>query len=777
VHSFRKPWRILLLVVSALAVGCGDPDREGAPGTLPSVRRTISLNGTWDLGQGGLDGPPAMLDRRVPVPGFVDLAEPPYPHVGTPSNERDAFWYRYTFSVPEPEAPCALLRIHKARFGVKAWLNGEPIGAHLGAFTLAEFDATAAIRFDRDNTLLVRVGADKRQVPPTIPTGEDLEVYRWVPGIWDDVDLVLTGAQRIVRVKVEPVIGRSEAVIRTTVRNHGAATADLEVEQSIREWASGRPASPTIVDPLRLDAHTETTVVQRVVLSTARLWSPDDPFLYVGRTVVRAAGRATDHLDTRFGMREVAWRSGVEKGFFLNGQRVFLRGANVAPHRFFQDPQRGRLPWDPDWVRKLLSVYPRALHWNSMRVTLGRAPNLWYDIADEVGLLLADEFMMWSVWSLTQESKNWSVDEMEKEFAGWIQESWNHPSIAWWDAANETDRPQVTEVISRVRGLDPTRAWESGGYNPPQGPHDPIEDHPYLLKVIAGQSSDLKQLETNDGQAPQDPPTAIEPEHAYVLNEYGWLWLYREGRPTLLSFPTYIDLIGLGPHSPETYREAYAYVVGGLTEFWRAHRAFAGVQQFVYLTSSFTNADNFLDVVNLVLEPRWIEYARNAFAPIAVYIDSWEDDYPRGSPTAVRVLAWNDTPLSQPVALRLLTVLPTGQIASASEPRSITLRPLAVESLSLEIDMPDTARYVLYAQITPLGGDAPTVWSRRKVGYEHIGQPIPDPPFPAEVTAPHEGVHGPERLSRIPWERSPRHEDSRSSGKSTDQGKQRSPAG
>jgi beta-galactosidase len=521
----RRHWTMVLLVVSALEVGCGDHDHDGTrvPPTL--ARRTLSLHGTWDLGQGGLDDAPATFDRRVPVPGFVDLAEPPYANVGIPSNERDAFWYRYSFAVPEPHAACAKLRIHKALFGVKAWLNGEPIGDHLGAFTVAEFDATGAIRFDGDNTLLVGVGATKRQVPRTIPTGEDFEIFRWHPGIWDDVDLVLTGAQRILRVKVEPVIGTSEALIRTTVGNQGATVSDLEVEQSIREWASGCPASPTIVDHIRLDAHTETTVSQRVAVPDARLWSPDDPFLYVVRTVLRADGRTTDDLDTRFGMREVEWRSGAEKGFYLNGERVFLRGSNVALHRFFQDPQRGRLPWDPDWVRKLLSVHPRTLHWNSMRITLGRAPNLWYDITDEVGLLLADEFMMWSVWSLTQESKNWSVDEMEKEFVAWIQESWNHPSIAWWDAANETDRSQVTELIGRVRGLDPTRAWESGGFNPPQGPQDPVEDHPYLFKVIAGQSGDLKQLETNDGHAPQDDWTAIAPEHAYVLNEYEWLWL------------------------------------------------------------------------------------------------------------------------------------------------------------------------------------------------------------------------------------------------------------
>src|SRR5262245_40606017 len=135
------------------------------------TRRTLSLDGTWELGEGALgDTPPEVFDRRVPVPGLVDSAEPPYAAVGVASAERQAFWYRRTFTAPAAGAT-ALLRIHRSQFGIKVWLNGELLGTHLGAFTLAELDARGAISFGAENTVLIRVGAGRAGVQPTGPIG------------------------------------------------------------------------------------------------------------------------------------------------------------------------------------------------------------------------------------------------------------------------------------------------------------------------------------------------------------------------------------------------------------------------------------------------------------------------------------------------------------------------------------------------------------------------------------------------------------------------------
>ena len=77
-----------------------------------SPRRTLSLDGIWQIAEGGMDQAPSLFERTVPVPGLVDMAKPafvePGPKVGNreqiPQKDprRDAFWYRRTFHVDGP---------------------------------------------------------------------------------------------------------------------------------------------------------------------------------------------------------------------------------------------------------------------------------------------------------------------------------------------------------------------------------------------------------------------------------------------------------------------------------------------------------------------------------------------------------------------------------------------------------------------------------------------------------------------------------------------------
>ena len=71
-----------------------------------------------------------------------------------------------------------------------------------------------------------------------------------------------------------------------------------------------------------------------------------------------------------------------------------MRGSNVCIHRFFEDAARADLPWRPDWVRRLHQTF-RRMHWNSLRYCIGFPPDFWYDIADEEGFLIEDEFPIW----------------------------------------------------------------------------------------------------------------------------------------------------------------------------------------------------------------------------------------------------------------------------------------------------------------------------------------------------------------------------------------------
>ena len=349
---------------------------------------------------------------------------------------------------------------------------------------------------------------------------------------------------------------------------------------------------------VELAAGEEKTLTQSIPVPNATLWSPDNPFLYVLET-----STGGDSCTTRFGMREFRFDTASRRAW-LNGKVIYLRGASITLHRFFGDPQCDGLPWDEAWVRKLLVNIPRRMHWNAFRLCIGPPPQQWLDVADEAGLLLQYEAPIW-IWKQSRFLKQWKEEEVIAQFKEFVRDNWNHPSVAIWDASNETFWPELrTKVIPAVRDLDlSNRPWENG-YNGPQGPDDPYEDHPYfLLGRKKPPLFPLVEMETRGGwKKPDGPPTSA---HACIINEYDTLFLHRDGRPTLASKKEFDYL--LGPKAtPEQRFALSAYALAGLTEYWRAHRNYAGVMYLAYLDGNVRDAvtcDNFRDVRRLALDP------------------------------------------------------------------------------------------------------------------------------------------------------------------------------
>ena len=217
---------------------------------------------------------------------------------------------------------------------------------------------------------------------------------------------------------------------------------------------------------------------QTIGIPDARLWSPEDPFLYVIET-----STGGDSVKTRFGMREFRFDAATKRAY-LNGKVYYLRGSNITLHRFFEDPLCRDLPWKESWVRKLLGELPKKMHWNYFRFCIGPVPDRWLEICDEAGLLIQNEFFVWTGgpgWYKGY-SRTHDPEEMIRQYRDWLRDNWNHPSLVVWDANNETkDDIFGAKIIPAVRPLDLSqRPWENS-YNPPAGPDDPVEDHPYLM--------------------------------------------------------------------------------------------------------------------------------------------------------------------------------------------------------------------------------------------------------------------------------------------------------
>jgi len=236
---------VLLAVEASVAMAWSVPleASEITPHGVATNRRVIDLNGTWQVAEGAMDSIPQRFEHTVPVPGLIDMAEPAFAEVGKESERRQAFWYRRTFTIEGQTPAVVTLKIHKARYGTKVLLNGRLVGEHLPCFTPALMDVKEYLKGPgQENELIVRIGADRGCLPAGQPTGWDFEKYLYIPGIYDSVELILSGEPRIVSIQAVPEIDCNSAMTRTFshVRSAGGQERFGSGESSAVECPGGR---------------------------------------------------------------------------------------------------------------------------------------------------------------------------------------------------------------------------------------------------------------------------------------------------------------------------------------------------------------------------------------------------------------------------------------------------------------------------------------------------------------------------------------------------------
>lgn len=670
----------------------------------------MSLNGIWQIAEGKMDLPPAVFDRTVPVPGLASLAvpaftDPPGPKVANRRSapqkdpKRDAFWYRRSFRLDQPVPPVAIIKVHKAMFGTCVILNGQVLGDHLPCFTPGYFNAQPALKIG-SNELLIRVGADRDAVGPAIPSGLDFEKERYIPGIFDSVELILSGTPHFIHVQTGPDIAAGMVHIQAAMRNHGEPV-QVAVTFVVREDKSGREVGRITTPPASVAGNAETTVEARIVLADCRLWSPEDPFLY--RLEVDSV---TDQFQTRFGMREFHFDPATGCAM-LNGKPYFMRGSNVTLYRFFEDSECGDLPWRADWVR-LFHQRMKEMHWNCLRYCIGFVPEAWYDIADETGILIQDEF---PIWTHTKETKS---EQLAAEYTEWMKERWNHPCVVIWDANNETRSTETGLAIEQVRHLDLSdRPWDNG-WGPPGRQSDPLEAHPYHFIDSNFKLGDLAKSSSLPSRGMYTKST----NKPIMINEYGWLWLNRDGTPTTLTEKLYDNLLGTNSTTAQR-QHLYALYLAAETEFWRTGRACAAVMHFTALGYSRPDgqtSDHWKPggIKALEWEREFYRYVRDAFAPVGLSINFWKDKLLPQSQSRIPVVLINDLEQSWngQVTLRLKG---TGNGAPQIERKQqAKLDAFGQAALEFEITWPESCgRYTLEAELS--GADGQPVRSVREM--------------------------------------------------------------
>lgn len=622
--------------------------------------KVVSLDGIWDIAEGSKKSPPVQFLSKVPVPGLVSSAKPAFEAVGEESALREAYWYRKKFIVQENLPALARLKIFKSMFGTKVFLNGKEVGESELNFTPLYFNVTPYLKGNgEENELIIRVGAHISSVSDTVVTGGDPERHRYPPGLYDNVHLLLSADAYVLRTQVAPDIARKTVKVEVDFAAHSQAGKIADLKAVVYDYKTGVQVGSAFVQSGTIPRGGEKKVAFTIAFKECKLWSPDSPHLYV----LHLSDKNFSYR-TRFGMRSFTVDSAYTNRALLNNQRCFIRGTNFGIHRFFEDSLSGQHPWDRAWVRKLFRRF-RDMDMNGVRFVFSPAPEMWYEIADEEGMMVFDEYAIWYAyqprvgsvatqaadpykkWSIWP--KNLSAKRLVKEYTAWMQDRWNHASVIVWDAQNETWAEQTGEAIKQVRRLDLSKRIWDNGWSAPADRGDMREAHPYFESWTPGtemttvKEKGRKPFTLADlAGAELVPSTLYAPfqsalkvkidwywKQPLVINEYSYLWLNRDGSATELTKPYYDAVLGADA-TRDQRRELYARYLAAVTEYWRATRSCFGILYPFGLAASIqggATSDNLIDVPRIEFDQYFKRYVPDAFAALGVCAELWKTEF------------------------------------------------------------------------------------------------------------------------------------------------------
>ncbi|GAB2963720.1 glycoside hydrolase family 2 TIM barrel-domain containing protein [Hymenobacter coalescens] len=346
-------------------------------------------------------------------------------------------FYRKFFRAPA--APNQRVTVHfgAAMHTADVYLNGQRLQRHVGGYLPFEVNLTGKLRPDQDNCLLVRLN---NQDDPAVPPGKPLKEldFNFYHGLYRTVELRTKAPLHI----TDPVqAGRTagggmfvsyggitpEAAtlrVQTEVQNDHSTAQSLQVRAVLRD-ERGREVGQSTQDLADVPPGSFGRVVQQISVNQPRLWSPEQPYLYRLTVEVRQGGQVLDRQELTTGVRSIRF---APDGFYLNGQKLRLRGTN----RHQEYPYLGYALSDAMQYRDAWKI--REAGFNFVRCSHYPPAPAFLQACDELGILVMDAIPGWQFFgdAAFQRNSLQNVRDM-------VRRDRNHPSVVLWEAAlNET---------------------------------------------------------------------------------------------------------------------------------------------------------------------------------------------------------------------------------------------------------------------------------------------------------------------------------------------------
>ena len=428
--------------------------------TLSAQRQVVSLDEDWQF-RFSHSVEKGVYDR-------VDL-----PHTwnagdalsGKPDYKRGIGNYRKTITVPDDwKGKRVFIRFEGVNNVADMFVNGCHAGRHKGGYGAFTFDLTDGLRYGAENTFLVRVSnAENLEIMPLV--GD----FNFYGGIYRNVSLIVaepvhismrdygSSGVRLVQKSVSRESAQVDAVVQLS--NDSGSGAEAELRMRLLDGEKEVLASSSAVSlPAGESSHSIG-----FSLENPHLWNgTEDPFLYTAEVSLWQDGRMIDRVEQPLGLRY--YSIDPEKGFFLNGRHLQLRG--VCRHQDRAEVGNALRPWHHDEDAAIMA----EMGVNAVRLAHYPQSSYFYDLMDRYGFIVWAEIPFIGPGGYSDEG---FVDieafreNGKEQLREMIRQHYNHPSICLWGIFNELSMrgdspvPYIEELDAIAHEEDPTRPTTS----------------------------------------------------------------------------------------------------------------------------------------------------------------------------------------------------------------------------------------------------------------------------------------------------------------------------
>jgi len=406
------------------------------------------------------------LPTKVPSSIFVSLIEAgQIDKNDIDANPEDYSWvserpwvFRNTFDVPAELHNCDQINLLFEGLDTIAniWLNGKLIGKTNNMFIGHRFDVTELLK-PGNNSLLVKFESPTQyakrlmQRNTSFSESDFAHPYRvyirkaqyqfgWdfcpaLPGcgIWRPVRLQGIRKAQIADVQIRTIqCGQQSADVKIAVKLNSLVSEDFLCRLMLSH------NKQTIEHTLTFEQHQnlQSTVIH---IENPSLWWPagyGEHNLHKLEIQLLSGNEIIDQMQKSFGIRTARLYSSAEETgerfqFHINGQPVFVKGANWVPASIFAGSVT-----ENDY-KQLLTAAAEA-NVNMLRLWGGGyyETEQFYELCDRLGIMLWQDFMFACAY---YPDRKWFTEQVKTEAAIIIKRLRNHPSLVLWCGNNEID--------------------------------------------------------------------------------------------------------------------------------------------------------------------------------------------------------------------------------------------------------------------------------------------------------------------------------------------------